>query len=119
MLRDHLADEARHSRYFAEVFHYCWLSMNSRQRTFVSRTLLEIIGIFFEVDERWLQQSLRGAGIADSDVMEIVGGMATVQANRARARSGCIATVDALRKAGFFATPHNQTLFAKAGLIDG
>jgi len=119
MLRDHLADEARHSRYFAEVFHYCWLSMNNRQRTFVSRTLLEIIGIFFEVDERWLQQSLRGAGIADSDVMEIVGGMATVQANRARARSGCIATVDALRKAGFFATPHNQTLFAKAGLIDG
>ncbi|MFP6832772.1 MAG: diiron oxygenase [Pseudomonas sp.] len=119
MLRDHLADEARHSRYFAEVFHYCWLSMNSRQRTFVSRTLLEIIGIFFEVDERWLQQSLRGAGIADSDVMEIVRGMATVQANRARARSGCIATVDALRKAGFFATPHNQTLFAKAGLIDG
>ena len=119
MLRDHLADEARHSRYFAEVFHYCWLSMNSRQRTFVSRTLLEIIGIFFEVDERWLQQSLRGSGIADSDVMEIVGGMATVQANRARARSGCIATVDALRKAGFFATPHNQTLFAKAGLIDG
>jgi hypothetical protein len=34
MLRDHLADEARHSRYFAEVFHYLWLSMNSRQRMF-------------------------------------------------------------------------------------
>jgi hypothetical protein len=119
MLRDHLTDEARHSRYFSEVFHYFWLSMNSRQRTFVSRTLLEIIGIFFETDERWLQQSLRGAGIADSDVMEIVGGMATVQANRARARSGAIATLDALRKAGFFALPHNQKLFAKAGLIDG
>lgn len=119
MLRDHLADEARHSRYFAEVFHYFWLSMNSRQRTFASRTLLEIIGIFFEADERWLQQSLRGAGIADSDVMEIVGGMATVHANRARARSGSIATLDALRKAGFFALPHNQKLFAKAGLIDG
>ncbi len=119
MLRDHLADEARHSRYFAEVFHYFWLSMNSRQRTFASRTLLEIIGLFFEVDERWLQQSLRGAGIADSDVMDIVASMATVQANRARARSGSIATLDALRKAGFFATPHNQTLFAKAGLIDG
>ena len=119
MLRDHLTDEARHSRYFAEAFHYFWLSMNSRQRTFVSRTLLEIIGIFFEADERWLQQSLRGAGIADSDVKQIVGGMATVQANRARARSGAIATLDALRKAGFFALPQNQKLFAKAGLIDG
>lgn len=119
MLRDHLTDEARHSRYFSEVFHYFWLSMNSRQRTFVSRTLLEIIGIFFEADERWLQQSLRGAGIADSEVTEIVGGMASVQANRARARSGAIATLEALRKAGFFALPHNQKLFAKAGLIDG
>ena len=119
MLRDHLADEARHSRYFAEAFHYFWLSMNSRQRTFASRTLLEIIGIFFEADERWLQQSLRGVGIADSDVMEIVGGMATVHANRARARSGAVATLDALRKAGFFALPHNQKLFAKAGLING
>ncbi|BBP73482.1 hypothetical protein PHLH6_54860 [Pseudomonas sp. Seg1] len=119
MLRDHLADEARHSRYFAEVFHYLWLSMNIRQRTFVSKTLLEIIGIFFEADERWLQQSLRGAGIAESDVRNIVGSMATVQASRARAKSGSIATLDALRKAGFFATPHNQTLFSKAGLIDG
>jgi len=118
MLRDHLTDEARHSRYFAEVFHYLWLSMHNRQRTFVSRTLLEIIGIFFETDERWLQQSLRGAGIAEGDVMAIVGGMATIQANRVRARSGAIATLDALRKAGFFALPHNQTLFAKAGLID-
>jgi hypothetical protein len=119
MLRDHLADEARHSRYFAEAFHYFWLSMNTRQRTFASRTLLEIIGTFFEADERWLQQSLRGVGIADSDVMEIVGGMTTVHANRARARSGAIATLDALRKAGFFALPYNQKLFAKAGLIDG
>ncbi|SDT60054.1 diiron oxygenase [Pseudomonas granadensis] len=119
MLRDHLTDEARHSRYFAEVFHYLWLSMLSRQRTFVSRTLLEIIGIFFEADERWLQQSLRGAGIAEADVMEIVSGMATVQANRTRARSGAVATLDALDKAGFFALAHNRTLFARAGLIDG
>ncbi|WP_336356915.1 diiron oxygenase [Pseudomonas granadensis] len=119
MLRDHLTDEARHSRYFAEVFHYLWLSMLSRQRTFVSRTVLEIIGIFFEADERWLQQSLRGAGIAEVDVMEVVSGMATVQANRTRARSGAVATLDALSKAGFFALAHNRTLFARAGLIDG
>ncbi|MEJ6818202.1 MULTISPECIES: diiron oxygenase [Pseudomonas] len=118
MLRDHLADEARHSRYFAEVFHYVWLSMNSRQRAFASKTLLEIIGMFFETDEPWLRQSLRDAGIADRDVTLIVSGLATAQASRARARSGCVATLDALRQAGFFALPHNQTLFAKAGLID-
>jgi hypothetical protein len=119
MLRDHLADEARHSRYFAEAFHYFWISMNSRQRLFVSKTLVEIISIFFEADENWLQQSLRSAGLADSDVAEIVSGMATVQASRTRARAGSKATLEALHKAGFFALPHNQKLFAKAGLIDG
>lgn len=119
MLRDHLSDEARHSRYFSEVFHYLWLTLNSRQRTFAARTLLDIIGLFFECDERWLRQSLSGAGIAEGAVKEIVGEMTTAQANRQRARSGAAATLDALRKAGFFALPKNQKLFAMAGLIDG
>lgn len=118
MLRDHLADEARHSHYFAEAFHYFWIAMNSRQRLFAARILAEIIPIFFEVDESWLQQSLRSAGIAETDMKEIVGAMATVQASRERARAGSKSTLEALHKAGFFALPHNQTLFAKAGLLD-
>ena len=119
MLRDHLADEARHSRYFAEVFHYLWLALNNRQRTFASRSLLEIIGMFFEADERWLQQSLRGAGITDSAVTDIIASVTAPQATRRRARSGATATLDALKRAGFFAWPTNQQRFAKAGLIDG
>lgn len=119
MLRDHLADEARHSRYFAEVFHYLWLTLNSRQRTFSAKLLLEVIGLFFEVDQRWLQQSLRGAGIAESTIKEIVDGLADAHASRQRAKTGATATLDALKNAGFFALPDNQKLFAKAGLIDG
>lgn len=119
MLRDHLADEARHSRYFAEVFHYLWLALNNRQRTFASRSLLEIIGMFFEADERWLQQSLRGAGITDSAVTDIIASVTAPQATRRRARSGATATLNALKSAGFFAWPTNQQRFAKAGLIDG
>ena len=119
MLRDHLTDEARHSRYFTEVFHYLWLNLVPQRRMFVAATLLEIIGIFFEADEQWLQQSLRDAGIADSAVSEILGELATVQATRLRARTGSVATLNALKKAGFFAEPQNRILFAKAGLIDG
>lgn len=119
MLRDHLADEARHSRYFAEVFRYLWLTLTNDQRVFSADMLLEIIGIFFEVDERWLLQSLHDAGIANADATQIVGDMATVQASRSRARSGSIATLAALRKSGFFESPDNKKLFAKAGLIDG
>ena len=118
MLSDHLSDEARHRRYFCEVFHYLWLTLNSRQRTFTASTLLDVIGIFFEVDERWLRQSLRGAGIAETDVAQIIGSLVNAQANRHRARSGAGATLQALEQAGFFALPHNRKLFAKAGLID-
>jgi len=118
MLRDHLSDEARHSRYFIEVFHYLWLTLNSRQRIFAARTLLDIIGLFFEIDERWLQQNLRGAGIADETVAQVVGAMTTAKASCLRARAGACATLDALRKAEFFTIPLNQKLFAKAGLID-
>lgn len=119
MLRDHLTDEARHSRYFTEVFHYLWLHLDSHQRTFAAATLLEIILIFFEADDRWLRRSLRDAGIADSAVREIVDRLVTAQATRLRARTGSIATLNALKKAGFFAESQNQTLFARAGLIDG
>jgi len=119
MLRDHLTDEARHSRYFTEVFHYLWLHLDPRQRTFTATTLLEILEIFFEVDEHWLQESLCGAGIANTTVREILGTMTTAQARRQRTRAGSLATLNALKKAGFFAESQNQTLFAKAGLIDG
>ncbi|MBX8625357.1 MULTISPECIES: diiron oxygenase [Pseudomonas] len=119
MLRDHLTDEARHSRYFTEVFHYLWLHLNPRQRTFTATTLLDILEIFFDVDEHWLQESLRGAGIANTTVREILGTMTTAQARRQRARAGSLATLSALKKAGFFTEPQNQTLFARAGLIDG
>lgn len=119
MLRDHLTDEARHSRYFTEVFHYLWLHLNPRQRTFTATTLLDILQIFFEVDEHWLQESLGGAGIANTTVVDILATMTTTQASRRRARAGSLATLSALKKAGFFAEPQNQTLFARAGLIDG
>lgn len=73
MLRDHLADEARHSRYFSEVFHYLWLTLNNRQRLFAARLLLDSIRIFFEVDERWLRESLHSAGIGETAVTQVLG----------------------------------------------
>lgn len=118
MLRDHLTDEARHSRYFAEVFHYLWLTLNSRQRTFAAKTLLNVIEIFFEVDEHWLRQSLLSNGIAEAAADEILTGLTDVQAKRLRTRSGATATLAALKAADFFALANNRKLFSRAGLFD-
>lgn len=119
MLRDHLADEARHSRYFCEVFHYLWLTLNSSQRTFAAKLLVDILLMFFEVDERWLKESLNSVGLRENCVAEILSALTGPQACLQRARSGAGATLQAMEKAGFFDLPFNQQLFAQAGLVDG
>jgi hypothetical protein len=119
MLRDHLTDEARHSRYFCEVFQFLWQALDSDQRTFAARLLLDILLIFFEVDEQWLSSSLYSAKLEDKAVTEILLGIGGSEAVIRRARSGAAATLQALKKAGFFDLPCNQQLFTQAGLIDG
>ncbi|EJM20088.1 P-aminobenzoate N-oxygenase AurF [Pseudomonas sp. GM21] len=118
MLRDHLADEARHSRYFSEVFHHLWLHLNSAQRLFCAGLLPEIIRVFFEVDERWLRASFRSVGLRESACADIIEGLSDAQACLQRARSGASATLSALNKSGFFDLPFNRQLFTKAGLFD-
>ncbi|WP_367373330.1 diiron oxygenase [Pseudomonas lini] len=118
MLRDHLADEARHSRYFCEVFHYLWLHLNSAQRLFCAGLLPELIRVFFEVDERWLRASLRFVGLSETACLEIIEGLSDAQATLQRARSGASATLSALKNAGFFDLSCNRKLFIQAGLLD-
>jgi hypothetical protein len=118
MLRDHLTDEARHSRYFSEVFHYLWLHLCCDQRTFTARLLLEILFIFFEVDERWLGDSLRSVGLGETPVTQILCDLTGPLACLRRVRSGAASTLAALNKAGFFDLLANRQLFSRAGLLD-
>ncbi|MBZ9784643.1 diiron oxygenase [Pseudomonas sp. REP124] len=118
MLRDHLNDEARHSRYFCEVFHYLWLNLDSDQRAFSTSSLVEILLIFFEIDEPWLGSSLRGAGLDETSVLEILSDLTSSQACLRRARSGARPTLKALTKAGVFEIPSNRQIFFNAGLLD-
>lgn len=119
MLRDHLEDEARHSRYFCEVFQYLWPTLEARQRTFAADLLLEVITIFFEIDEPWLGSSLHSIGLPANTIADLLGDLSMAAAQLQRARSGATATLLAMKKAGFFDLSHNRLLFLKAGLIDG
>jgi len=119
MLRDHLADEARHSRYFSEVFHYVWLHLNSDQRAFAARVVLETLLIFFEVDEQWLRESLNSVRLDETTIAQILFDLVGPHACLLRARSGADATLKALKKARFFDLPANRQLFSMAGLVDG
>jgi hypothetical protein len=118
MLRDHLTDEARHSRYFCEVFHFLWVHLSCDQQTFAATLLLETLLTFFEIDECWLGESLRGVGLAEAVIAQILFDMTSDNAHRLRIRSGADVTLQALKKAGVFDLSANRQLFSKAGLLD-
>lgn len=57
MFKSHLGDEARHSRYFSEVFAHVWSLLDDVQRAKAATQLLTLLGIFFESDTRWLKKA--------------------------------------------------------------
>ncbi|WP_434606615.1 diiron oxygenase [Pseudomonas sp. R1-7] len=118
MLRTHLEDEARHSRYFSEVFSYLWPLLDATQRQLAARLLLEIIKLYFEPDMPWLMRSLASVGFDEPASRQILAGIVLSHAHAARVRSGAASTFLAMKRAGFFDDDHNRALFCDAGFID-
>jgi len=118
MLRNHLEDEARHSRFFSETFQYLWSILNSAQRDQAARLLLDIINIYFEPDIAWLMRSLASVGFGEQASLQILAGVLQPGAQARRVRSGAVSTFAAMQKAGFFDSAINRQLFFQAGFID-
>lgn len=118
MFREHLEDEARHSRYFSEVFHYIWHKLSVAQQEKAASLLIEIIFIFSEVDGAWLSASLKGVGIPLLDITRIVQALQAPEVRTQRARSVAITTLQTMTRAGFFELHAHRELFSQSGLID-
>lgn len=118
MFREHLEDEARHSRYFSEVFQYLWPTLSAAQQHFSASLLIEIIFIFTTVDEPWLSISLAGVGICSSEAARIIQSLQAPEARTQRARFIATATLQSMKRAGFFAQAVQRELFIQSGLID-
>ena len=118
MFKSHLADEARHSRYFCDVFSHLWPLLDDDQRTHTATQLLAILEIFFESDTRWLKESLASVDLHTDTLEHITTRLQQPQALQQRVRSGAKVTLQALFSAGFFNIAHNRRLFQNAGYID-
>ncbi|WP_434699079.1 diiron oxygenase [Pseudomonas sp. D1-1] len=119
MLRNHLEDEARHSRYFGEVFQFFWTALAPTQHDQAARMLLEIIELYFEPDVPWLMRSLASVGFDEQSSFQIIADFLQPDAHSQRLRSGAVSTFAAMKKARFFDNEHHRQLFSQAGLIDG
>ncbi|CRM21858.1 P-aminobenzoate N-oxygenase AurF [Pseudomonas sp. 28 E 9] len=118
MFREHLEDEARHSRYFSEVFHYLWPKLSLVQQEHSASLLIKIIFIFAEVDEPWLSASLTSVGIPLFEATRIVQALQALDVRTQRARSIAMGTLQAMTRAGFFELQAHRELFSQSGLID-
>ncbi|MEY9331304.1 hypothetical protein ABH911_001615 [Pseudomonas protegens] len=118
MFREHLEDEARHSRYFSEVFDYVWARLSPQQQVFSASQLIDIIFIFAAVDQEWLSASLNEAGIPLAAAHAAIHSLIQPSAEVLRARSIAGATLQAMKRAGFFEHDDNRRLFTQTGLID-
>jgi len=118
MLRDHLEDEARHSRYFSEVFQYLWFALNTQQRDLAAGMLLQIMGLYFEPDVPWLLRSLASVGFEEESSRQIIADLLQPGAHARRVRSGAVSTFNAMHNASVFENDHYRQLFFQAGFID-
>ncbi|MCE0462478.1 MULTISPECIES: diiron oxygenase [Pseudomonas] len=119
MLRNHLEDEARHSRYFSQVFQYLWSALDATQRDLAAGMLLRIIGLYFEPDEPWLLRSLASAGFEEQSSRQIISALLQPGAHAQRVRSGAVSTFTAMSNARFFDNDHYRMVFTQAGFING
>ncbi|NWB86187.1 diiron oxygenase [Pseudomonas gingeri] len=118
ILRQHLEDEARHSRFFADAFCYFWQRLEANQQLLTVELLKNIILIFSEVDEPWLTESLLSTGFSTSQIRTIIYPLLNKSTAIQRIRVGATPTFLAMKKAGVFDNKHNKLPFKEAGLID-
>lgn len=118
MLRDHLADELKHSLYFSHLFTIVWQGASEAQKRFMSSFIVQAIYEFFRLHETWLFDNLTIVGVDAASARIIHGRQQGSAPHRARARAGCTATITAMKRSGFFKEPVNVKLFADAGLIE-
>ncbi|MDR3560825.1 MAG: diiron oxygenase [Negativicutes bacterium] len=118
ILRQHLEDEAQHSRFFAEVFYYFWQNIETDQQLLAAKLLKDIIFIFSEIDKPWLTKSLCSTGFSAAQACAIIQPLLNKPAAIQRIRVGAAPTLMAMKRAGVFDNKYNRLHFKEAGLID-
>jgi hypothetical protein len=119
MLRDHLMDECKHSKYFSTLFNFVWCCLSDGLKDFTADFLIKVMFEFFRMDEEWLINNLLEEGVDLGAILDINFERQTKSSHISRAKSGSRATIEALNKIGFFGYKNNYKLFRKVGLIDG
>lgn len=116
LLTDHLADEAVHAQYFAEIFKFTWAHCKAEQRDAIASALPDILKIFCLTDIRWLEGVLKEADVPNVEIAQIVERANNEAVINLRAASAAKMTFSILRKVGFFQVCRYADIFKSKGL---
>lgn len=118
MFRDHLLDEARHSRFFVDVFSEFWEKAPLKVRDFFAYIIPEILKAFFSADIKFIEFLLSAVSVPISDICEVINDFCADDDWSARCRAGASTTIMALKREGFFDAQEYRGRFLLEGLID-
>lgn len=100
ILRDHLDDEAKHSKLFSYIFLYIWRRSTAADQEYIVTSVKQILAIFFATDEVWLSQTLLSCEINSQTIDEIMRNLRRHENISQRIVENAVATLHTLKKAG-------------------
>ncbi|MGI4839748.1 MAG: diiron oxygenase [Janthinobacterium lividum] len=100
VLRDHLDDEAKHSKFFSEVFLYFWQNSTYAQRVYIEKSIHPILRVFFTVDNAWLTETLMACGISQNTLSDIIAELGKKQSQNQQIARNAAVTLRVLQKVG-------------------
>lgn len=116
MFREHLIDEANHSRFFSSAFIYVWKRCKPKAKAYIAHILPSVLDIFVSVDSLWLSGILKEARVGAVDTTTIIQSMNDASATRERIRLNAQATFATLRRSGMLLESPYCDVFVEEGL---
>lgn len=115
MFRDHLHDEARHSQYFSDCFVWLWESLDYDKRLLCSQLIPNILSVFSEFDEPWLQKELLAHNVPQRQVEILL--QETQHWSLTRLKLISTNTLYSIRRTDLLKNPEFQRLFEEGGVL--
>ena len=102
MFRDHLTDEAQHSRFFSNAFIYIWQYSGLNERRFIADRLPSVMAVFFKSDQEYYLNLFDKIGVPNEVIRHACLDLGMGSIDISRLSVGADATLKAMQNAGFF-----------------